>query len=491
MSIIYKTKLSLLLLIFLLGSFLVIPLTAQAQAPLSEGLREVASDEPETFIYPAQLQIPLPGFSLKDSIVEGDGSNGCGIGDVCVHTINYYINAFYRYSAAAAFTFAVVLIMIGGAQYIVGSSMGTIDAAKKRMWNAVIGLVLVLSTHSILSFVNPAITSFKPLGLETIPNETSFSIETRKGGAPIFLERLDGKLRDFYDCEDDEGLVTPCQFNDGKESAIPMRDALAQNGRHAVHESIIKDVQGVAGGMYYNPENKNKKLYLIRGYRGYELEGAKFFANCADGGDCAYCDPWGGEPEISPWTKDGDKYKLKEVYQEQYDEAGGANGGGRAALRKIFLELGPQITKQTCPYLTGLTLDIVCAESNGNYKKGRLVSGKCQKELEVKMKAHGFCRSYAEPWHFEHKTGAISESAVACDWVPGTIFIDSVKNDISDQEDCDKSDKMTVPMDRGFRTVDNPFISMGKFNGSDTGCIANYGLSASPFSVTDRKFLGF
>ncbi len=477
MSTTTKTRrLTTVLLTLFLGFAFIIPSVAFAQAELGEGAGKVAPP-PEKFIYPASTQIPLPGFKYEDSVVEGNGSNGCSVGEVCVRTINYYINAMYRYSAGVAVTFAIVLIMIGGVQYMVGSAVGTIDAAKKRMWNAVIGLVLVLSTHSILTFVNPAITSFKPLGLETVPRESSFSIETRKGGEPIYLDRNDGDLRSFYDCEKD-GVTEPCQF-EGPDGAVPMKDVLSMNGQHAVDKSIIEDIQGVAGSMYINGANKGRKLHLKQGYRGYEIEAHRFFDNCFDGQpDCAYCDPWGAEPDISPWTKgDGGKYKLKEAYQELYDEAGGKSGG-EAALKKIYLDLGPQIKNHTCPYLTGLTVDIFCAHGTGGQKGNTLRSGACHKELEEKMKAHGFCRSYYEPWHFEHSSGAITESAKACDWIPGTLVLDPDGDGFSDEDDC----IMLSHEHREFIT------KSGQYKSGSVGCIANYGDTELPFNVDTTHY---
>ncbi len=474
-----RKKLPVLLLALVLGFAFIIPSVVSAQAMLDEGAGKVA-EPPEKFIYPANMQVPLPGFKYKDSVVAGTGSNGCAVGEVCVYTINYYINAMYRYGAGVAVTFAIVLIMIGGVQYMVGSAVGTIDAAKKRMWNAVIGLVLVLSTHSILTFVNPEITSFRPLGLETVPRESSYTIETRKGGSPIYLDRNQGRLRSFYECEDDDGVTKPCQF-DGPDGAIPMRQVVSMNGAHAVDKDIIEKLQGIAGSMHITGVNKGRKLHIKQGYRGYELEARRFFDNCFDGqADCAYCDPWGGEPELSPWTKDGTKYKLKEEYQKLYDEAGGGEKGS-AALKPIYEKLGPDIQNYTCPYLTGFTVDITCAHGSGGQKGTILRSGVCHKELEEKMKAHGFCRSYYEPWHFEHEDAAISTSAVLCDWTPGVVVIDEDGNGISDQADCD-----AVNSDSSSKF--NVLRRIGTFALGETGCIADYGGYEGSYQFRTYKF---
>jgi len=94
------------------------------------GLTEV-----ENYLTPS-LNVDIPGFSFS-SILERNGF-------LYVDFISEYINSIYNYLLGAGAIIAVVMIMIGGVQYMIGSSVGSIDSAKKRITNAATGLVLLL-----------------------------------------------------------------------------------------------------------------------------------------------------------------------------------------------------------------------------------------------------------------------------------------------------------------------------------------------------------
>ena len=84
--------------------------------------------------------------------------------------IGDYINLLYTYSLSIAAIIAVVMIMIGGVQYVIGSGTGgeAVTAARKRITNAVTGLVLLLFAYLVLNTVNPALVKFKVLQLPLI-----------------------------------------------------------------------------------------------------------------------------------------------------------------------------------------------------------------------------------------------------------------------------------------------------------------------------------
>ena len=111
-----------------------------------------------------------------------------------------YINLLYTYSLGVAALIAVVMIMIGGAQYIVGARGNTeeVSKAKDRIRNAVVGLVLLLSAYLVLATVNPNLVKFTVLKAPLI-KPTLF---------------LTGSCDDFdnfgYDVEADDAGETQC-----------------------------------------------------------------------------------------------------------------------------------------------------------------------------------------------------------------------------------------------------------------------------------------
>lgn len=78
-----------------------------------------------------------------------------------VESLGEYVNAFYEWAFYAALIIAVVMIMIGGLQYMVGKGVGDVQKAKSRISNAIIGVVILLGAYTILATVNPALINLE------------------------------------------------------------------------------------------------------------------------------------------------------------------------------------------------------------------------------------------------------------------------------------------------------------------------------------------
>lgn len=80
-----------------------------------------------------------------------------------------YINALYAWLLPAASLVAVVMMMIGGLQYIMARGKSKyIEAAKTRITNAITGLVLLLSAFVLLNLIDPRFTRFQSLQVPLI-----------------------------------------------------------------------------------------------------------------------------------------------------------------------------------------------------------------------------------------------------------------------------------------------------------------------------------
>ncbi len=125
------------------GSWFMSPVQATS-TPLPEDATGTV-EPPENKINPilVTLQVIIPGFDPSDVIVIGNGENGCKLGYTCVRTITNYLNAIYKWGVGAGAIFAIVLIMIGGVEWMIGSAVGTIERAKTRIKNASLGLLLL------------------------------------------------------------------------------------------------------------------------------------------------------------------------------------------------------------------------------------------------------------------------------------------------------------------------------------------------------------
>lgn len=112
-----------------------------------------------------ELGLIVPNLFIDIINFTGIGAEG---GNVTSLFIQEYIAAFVNYAVGIAGIFAIVMIMIGGAQYMIGSTAGSVEQAKKRISDALVGLVLVLGSYTILYVVNPETTTFPSTDLLSI-----------------------------------------------------------------------------------------------------------------------------------------------------------------------------------------------------------------------------------------------------------------------------------------------------------------------------------
>lgn len=117
---------------------------------------------------PIKTEVPIPtgGFLPYDQ----GGTDGKAF------DVAQYIGNVYNFSIAIAGLLAATVMMIGGFQYLTaGGDGGRVNAAKKRIFNALIGLVLALSAYLILYTINPALLQFRlPAGLTSVKTEIAF-----------------------------------------------------------------------------------------------------------------------------------------------------------------------------------------------------------------------------------------------------------------------------------------------------------------------------
>lgn len=92
-----------------------------------------------TSLLPVRLAVPIGGVSEVQGLPD-------------------YINVAYRYMVTIVLVVAIVMVVYGGFRYLVGASLGDIQAGKKIIQDAIVGMLLVLGAYTILSTINPATT---------------------------------------------------------------------------------------------------------------------------------------------------------------------------------------------------------------------------------------------------------------------------------------------------------------------------------------------
>lgn len=125
----------------------------------SAGPALAATGNIQTSTNPSQdilLEEPIPQSALEKG-VSGAASNSVkGVAD--------YIARIYTFAIGTVGVVAAVMMIIGGFQYLTSAGdAGKIGAAKKRITDAIIGLVLALGSYALLRSLNPQLVSFQPL----------------------------------------------------------------------------------------------------------------------------------------------------------------------------------------------------------------------------------------------------------------------------------------------------------------------------------------
>jgi hypothetical protein len=133
--------------------------SAPVTAPVAVGSAPTVS-KPLLFNQP-KLQIDIPGLSFTDAIQED--------GTITFPWLGQYISGVYAFLASIVGSVAAVVIMIGGFQYLTAAGdKSKVDAAKKRIRGAMLGMVIVLGSYVMLFTINPDLVDFKGFQLAEI-----------------------------------------------------------------------------------------------------------------------------------------------------------------------------------------------------------------------------------------------------------------------------------------------------------------------------------
>jgi len=141
-------------LIFVFG--LIIPVLAQTTDSAGN---EISKDS--IFV---KLQVPLPFVATNCKIKNLEGDM---VPAVC--SLSDYIQGMYRLLIGTGALFAVIMIIIAGYQWIfAGGSADKTGAAKKRIFGAVVGLILALLSFIILNTITPRLVALRVPDVEPV-----------------------------------------------------------------------------------------------------------------------------------------------------------------------------------------------------------------------------------------------------------------------------------------------------------------------------------
>ncbi len=115
-----------------------------------------------------EAEVDIPGFPTEKFKVKSN-------------TLGLYIKAIYEYLLYVAGVLAVIVIMIGGFQWITaGGNQSKIGEAKERVTSAIIGLFLALGSYLLLYTITPDLVKIHDLNMPSIMPINDYCIEDQK-----------------------------------------------------------------------------------------------------------------------------------------------------------------------------------------------------------------------------------------------------------------------------------------------------------------------
>jgi hypothetical protein len=154
------------------------PLTgvfAQDAAPTAA---PTAPTEPAVIIEPPKLGVPIPDLQLGSVLAPKTGM-------MEIPFLAQYIAGVARYLMGISVIAAAIMIVYGGFLYIVGSTGIQVQQGKGIIVDAIVGLLLLLGSYTILQTINPELLTLKSLNVPTIKPREEGWLAANGGGDPI------------------------------------------------------------------------------------------------------------------------------------------------------------------------------------------------------------------------------------------------------------------------------------------------------------------
>ncbi len=351
-----------------------------------------APEETEpTFTVPI-LNIQIPGFkNFETPTKSADGSV------VSVNFLATYINAIYAWALGAGALVAVVMMMLGGLQYVLSRGKSKyIEKAKTRITNAITGLVLLLAAYNIAFLIDPNTTILKSLDVTNVDRLEYFPPEG----------------------EEESDAITANASLTGATVPISGDFITAYSGA-AVDSDALTALQSAAKAFH---AETGKNVVITSATRDLTKQATLFYNYCLKTG--GVCSPTACNPaSTSVVKKVSGKYTLMGKYASETDSS------------SIISDIVANAQVSNCPHTSAIALDAWCDDGGSDYRH----DVECQTELIQAMIGAGFCRLSLEPWHFELDTKKVSAKSCSTSWNDASYLL---KNGTTETPgaDCQKWD---------------------------------------------------
>jgi hypothetical protein len=318
------------------------------------------------------LNVEIPGLDLEGSV-----SRDPQTGRITSNMLGLYIRAAYRYLIGAGSLVAVVMLMVGGLEYLTSAgSAKRVEKGKGRMRNAVTGLIILLLAYNLAFFIDPNTVMFDSLSLRSI-DEIPYELQALEDASML------------------ESGNAPTG-GDGTANLVTITGTYlippSANQGNLIDPQVLVELQNVSKKFY---DATGKKLRVTSASRTVATQAEMFYRHCIQtGGKCdniATCDPTGA----GPWKKDSGTVTYTKGAAKPWSMTDTTLNTNKAAAIAKLTENGKA---RNCPHTSNVAVDI-WPEGSGGYT----ANVDQMKKMTELLTSHDdpFCRLNSEAWHFD------------------------------------------------------------------------------------------
>ena len=197
--------------------------------------------------------IQIPGFEGFSKVTK-DAANSAAIQ---VPYIGEYIGALYKFSLGAGAIVAAFMITVGGFQYVTaGAIPKNLTAAKQRITNALVGLLLLIGSYVVLYSLNPDLVAMKSISILSAQKIQLQDKGTEGTGVGDGVQRST-EFDASFDVANCPSLV----------STDPSGVRFGGNAHHALHKAAAEALTQANTDWINATESKGISFLINRDYR--------------------------------------------------------------------------------------------------------------------------------------------------------------------------------------------------------------------------------
>lgn len=241
-------------------------------------VQSVSAEEKKVWVIP-QPRIAIPGMETltepTNCPTDSSGNKQCS-----TTWIAQYVSSIYKYAVAVVGILAVVVMMFGGARWIVsGGNASAITDAKAWIASSLTGLILILTSYIILYTVNPGLVSYKAMSLQEVEKGKEMEEEYIAESANVVLtESTNTTVKDFTNIKfsskaaSDVSKLNPKVINllktlDGAGIKVNVSCAITGHSIKTITGNVSRHTTGLAVDLTGTREELTKAVEYLSKYQ--------------------------------------------------------------------------------------------------------------------------------------------------------------------------------------------------------------------------------